>query len=56
MLCRSVLTLLIMGACVFEAEASVIIDTVPIGNPGNPADTRYATPGYGAVGYAYSLG
>jgi len=29
---------------------------VPVGNPGNAADTRYATPGYGAVGYTYNIG
>jgi hypothetical protein len=29
---------------------------VPVGNPGNAADTRYAMPGYGAVGHAYSIG
>jgi len=38
------------------ASANVVIDTVPVGNPGNVADTRYATPGYGAVGYAYNIG
>jgi formylglycine-generating enzyme required for sulfatase activity len=27
-----------------------------VGNPGNAADTRYETPGYGAVGYTYNIG
>lgn len=31
------------------------LETVPVGNPGNSADTRYATPGYGAVDYAYNI-
>jgi formylglycine-generating enzyme len=29
---------------------------VPIGNPRNAADTRNATPGYGAVDYGYNMG
>ncbi len=35
---------------------AVTIETVPVGNPGNAGDTRYATPGYGAVGYDYRIG
>jgi formylglycine-generating enzyme required for sulfatase activity len=27
-----------------------------VGNPGNAPDTRYATPGYGSVGYNYRIG
>ena len=27
-----------------------------VGDPGNLADTRYATPGYGAVDYTYNIG
>ena len=38
------------------AQAAITIDTVHVGDPGNAADTRYATPGYGAVGYAYNIG
>ena len=45
-----------MLACVWSVQATVIIETVPVGNPGNPADTRYETPGYGAVPYAYNIG
>jgi len=37
-------------------RAAITIDTVRVGNPGNMADTRYATPGYGAVGYTYNIG
>jgi len=29
---------------------------VTVGNPGNAADTRYATPGFGAVPYTYRIG
>jgi sulfatase modifying factor 1 len=29
---------------------------VTVGNPGNLADTRYASPGYGAVAYEYNIG
>lgn len=32
------------------------IQTVPVGNPGNAADGRYETPGYGDVGYTYGIG
>jgi formylglycine-generating enzyme required for sulfatase activity len=32
------------------------LDTVPVGNPGNTADTRYDRPGYGAVSYTYNIG
>lgn len=32
------------------------LDTVSVGNPGNAADIRYATPGYGSVGYSYHIG
>jgi formylglycine-generating enzyme required for sulfatase activity len=35
---------------------AVNIETVSVGNPGNAPDTRYATPGYGAVSYTYSMG
>jgi formylglycine-generating enzyme required for sulfatase activity len=37
-------------------QAAITIDTVTVGNPGNAADTRYATPGYGAVAYTYNIG
>ena len=36
--------------------AGIPIETVPVGNPGNAADTRYETPGYGAVPYTYNIG
>jgi formylglycine-generating enzyme required for sulfatase activity len=32
------------------------LETVPVGNPGNAADTRYGLPGYGAVAYTYNIG
>jgi formylglycine-generating enzyme required for sulfatase activity len=38
------------------AVRAVVIDTVPVGNPGNAADTRYETPGYGAVACEYNIG
>ena len=33
----------------------LVIDTVTVGNPGNAADTRYETPGYGGVAYTYNI-
>jgi formylglycine-generating enzyme required for sulfatase activity len=41
--------------CVSSALA-VTIDTVPIGNPGNPTDTRYDATGFGSVGHYYRIG
>jgi formylglycine-generating enzyme required for sulfatase activity len=38
------------------AYAGVVMDMVPVGDPGNAPDTRYATPGYGAVNYTYQIG
>ncbi|MDM7999701.1 MAG: SUMF1/EgtB/PvdO family nonheme iron enzyme [Dehalococcoidia bacterium] len=32
------------------------LETVPVGNPGNVADTRYFSPGFGSVGYTYNIG
>jgi formylglycine-generating enzyme len=32
------------------------LETVTVGTPGNAADTRYETPGYGSVGYTYNIG
>lgn len=37
-------------------SAEVVIETVTVGNPGNAADTRYETPGYGGVDYTYFIG
>jgi len=48
----AVLALLCLGGI---AQA-VTIDTVPVGDPGNAPDTRYATPGFGSVGYDYNIG
>ncbi len=41
------------------AHADVVIDTVTVGNPGNPMDTRYpqdGVPGFGGVDYTYNIG
>jgi formylglycine-generating enzyme len=35
---------------------AVTIPTVPVGNPGNAADTRYMAGGVGSVGYGYLIG
>ena len=39
-----------------SAASAVEIETVHVGNVGNSADTRYDTPGYGAVDYEYNIG
>jgi formylglycine-generating enzyme required for sulfatase activity len=38
------------------AQAAVTIDTVTVGDPGNTADMRGSSQGYGAVGYTYNIG
>ncbi len=53
-ICRFVVVVAVC-ACAVSAQA-VIIDTVPVGNPGNAPDTRYETPGYGSVSYTYNIG
>lgn len=44
-------------ADVFRMRSGLVsLETVPVGNAGNPPDTRYGTPGYGGVDYPYSIG
>jgi formylglycine-generating enzyme required for sulfatase activity len=38
------------------APPDVVIDTIPVENPGNAPDTRYEPLGYGAVEYVYNIG
>lgn len=47
-ICVMAMTLLFVGA----SQAAVVIETVPVGDIGNAADST----GYGAVGYAYDIG
>ena len=42
----------VTGQAVSTASASITIPTVPIGNPGNAADST----GYGSVAYTYNIG
>ncbi len=46
----------VLLATVCMAQAAITVQTVAVGDVGNLADTRYATPGYGAVSYAYRIG
>ena len=46
------LTLAATAALITSASASVTMDWVTVGNPGNAADTTY----FGAVSYAYQIG
>ena len=41
-------------ACVSSLQATVVIDMVTVGNPGNVDDTH--GDGYGGMGYAYNIG
>jgi formylglycine-generating enzyme required for sulfatase activity len=49
---QRLLTLAATAALITSAAASVTIDYVSVGNPGNAADST----GYGAVAYAYQIG
>lgn len=49
---QSFLTLAATSALITSASASITMDWVNVGNPGNAADTT----GYGAVAYAYQIG
>ena len=49
---QSLLTLAATSALITSASASITMDWVNVGNPGNAADTT----GYGAVSYAYQIG
>ena len=50
---QSLLTLAVTSALITSASASVTMDWVNVGNPGNIADE---STGYGAVAYAYQIG
>ena len=47
----------IVSADVFNRPPGLTsLEFVTVGNPGNVADTRYASPGFGAVAYTYKMG
>jgi formylglycine-generating enzyme required for sulfatase activity len=46
----------VVAVCASGASASIVIETVLVGNPGNAPDTRYEDPGYGAVDYTFNMG
>ncbi len=52
--------LCLVGLFFASAASAVTIDLVPVGNPGNGADTEVMFPdettGYGSVGYEYQIG
>ena len=54
-LCKSSF-LLAAIVVVSQTAQAVTIDLVPVGNPGNAADTRYNATGFGSVGYNYQIG
>lgn len=53
---RAWVSVCVVGGLLTGTVGAVTIETVPVGNPGNQPDTRYATPGYGSVGYTYQMG
>ena len=52
---RSIVLALVVVFCTNSAHA-VSIPTVPITNPGNPADFRYDPAGVGSLSYTYRIG
>jgi sulfatase modifying factor 1 len=54
-LCRAICTA-VVTITVTSVATAVNVDTVAVGNPGNAPDTRYASPGYGSVGYTFQIG
>jgi formylglycine-generating enzyme required for sulfatase activity len=52
--CASVCVL--AALCPDPTQASVVIETVTVANPGNAPDTRFSTLGYGGVDYEYVIG
>jgi len=50
----------LVGICASGVSASLIIDTVIVGNPGNPDDidhgAPFGTPFFGGVGYTFNMG
>jgi formylglycine-generating enzyme required for sulfatase activity len=55
---KSTCVLLLTAAAQFSTATiqAVTIETVPVGDPGNLADTRYIASGVGSVGYDYRIG
>jgi formylglycine-generating enzyme required for sulfatase activity len=51
-----VLFFLALFSCAAAHAAPISIPTVPVGNPGNPADTRYDVVGFGSVSKHYRIG
>jgi formylglycine-generating enzyme len=43
------------GVPVTPAQTAVVMETVTVGNPGNPGDGQPPNPVFGAVGYVYSI-
>ena len=53
----SVTTIVIcLSGLLCSTATAVNIDWVTVDNPGNAPDTRYYSPGYGAVSYTYQIG
>jgi formylglycine-generating enzyme required for sulfatase activity len=53
---KRVVAVLVVALLPCTLARAVTIETVPIGYPGNPADTRYVPEGVGSVPYRYRIG
>ncbi len=53
---KAIASLVLLALSSSISSAALNIDMVPVGNPGNKADTRYDATGIGAVRYHYRIG
>ena len=53
---KAIASFVLLALCSATASATVIIDMVPVGNPGNAPDTRYNATGFGSVDHVYQIG
>lgn len=55
-LVKAVVSLVLLGLISATASATVNVEMVPIGNPGNGPDTSFINGPFGSVGYVYQIG
>jgi len=55
----AVMAVVVLAASGASAQANIVMETVPVGNPDNAGDTRYPSggvPSFGGVAYTYNIG
>ena len=53
---KAIASIVLLALFSATASATVTIDMVTVGNPGNAADTRYDPTGFGSVDHVYQIG